>query len=201
MAAAQTKLSVLFVTSEAAPLVKTGGLADVSGSLPGALMYQGLDIRVLMPGYPAVMEGVKAKGRLASFPAIGELPASQLLAGKLPGGVPLLIVDCPQLYNRPGGPYQDTSGKDWPDNALRFGLLSYLAAMLSSVNSPISWKPRVLHCNDWQAGLAPAYLHFMPGREGQERDDGSQPRLSRHLPACHPQSAGSTAVFFQSGRS
>ena len=52
MAAAQPKLSVLFVTSEAAPLVKTGGLADVSGSLPGALMYQGLDIRVLMPGYP-----------------------------------------------------------------------------------------------------------------------------------------------------
>jgi len=167
MAGAQPKLSVLFVTSEAAPLVKTGGLADVSGSLPGALMYQGLDIRVLMPGYPAVMEGVKAKGRLASFPAIGELPASQLLAGKLPGGVPLFIIDCPQLYNRPGGPYQDTSGKDWPDNALRFGLLSYLAAMLSSVNSPISWKPRVLHCNDWQAGLAPAYLHFMPGRKAK----------------------------------
>ena len=59
------------------------------------------------------------------------MPASQLLAGKLPSGVPLLIVDCPQLYDRPGGPYQDTSGNDWPDNALRFGLLSYLAAVLA----------------------------------------------------------------------
>ena len=167
MADAQRKLSILFVTSEAAPLVKTGGLADVSGSLPGALMYQGLDVRVLMPGYPAVMEGVKAKGRVASFPALGELPASQLLAGKLPGGVPLLIVDCPALYARTGGPYQDTTGKDWPDNALRFGLLSYLAAVLSGVNSPISWKPQVLHCNDWQSGLAPVYLHFMPGQKAK----------------------------------
>ena len=76
---ARSKLSALFVTSEAAPLVKTGGLADVSGSLPVALMYQGVDVRVLMPGYPAVMEGVKSKGRLASLPALGELPGSQLL--------------------------------------------------------------------------------------------------------------------------
>src|SRR5574341_1266825 len=133
---AQSKLAVLFVTSEAAPLVKTGGLADVSGSLPVALMHQGVDVRVLMPGYPAVMEGVKSKGRLASLPALGELPASQLLAGKLPGGVPLLIVDCPRLFDRPGGPYQDTTGKDWPDNALRFGLLSYLGAILASAHSP-----------------------------------------------------------------
>jgi starch synthase len=160
---AQTRYSVLFVTSEAAPLVKTGGLADVSGSLPVALMYQGVDVRVLMPGYPAVMEGVKSKGRLATLPALGELPGSQLLAGKLPGGVPLLIADCPRLYDRPGGPYQDTTGKDWPDNELRFGLLSYLAAILSSAHSPISWRPQVLHCQDWQTGLGPAYLHFMPG--------------------------------------
>lgn len=164
---AQPKLTVLFVTSEATPLVKTGGLADVSGSLPVALMHQGVDVRVLMPGYPAVMEGVKSKGRLAALPALGELPASQLLAGKLPGGVPLLIVDCPRLFDRPGGPYQDTTGKDWPDNELRFGLLSYLAAIMASAHSPISWRPQVLHCNDWQAGLAPAYLHFMPGHKAR----------------------------------
>jgi starch synthase len=164
---AHGKLSALFVTSEAAPLVKTGGLADVSGSLPLALMHQGVDVRVLMPGYPAVMEGVKSKGRLSSLPALGELPGSQLLAGKLPGGVPLLIVDCPQLYNRPGGPYQDTAGKDWPDNELRFGLLSYLAAILASAHSPISWRPQVLHCHDWQAGLAPVYLHYMPGEKAR----------------------------------
>ena len=161
------KIPALFVTSEAAPLVKTGGLADVSGSLPVALMHQGVDVRVLMPGYPAVMEGVKSKGRLTSFPALGELPASQVLAGKLPGGVPLLIVDCPRLYERPGGPYQDTTGKDWADNDLRFGLLGYVAAMLSTSQSPVSWRPRILHCNDWQAGLAPAYLRYMPGEHAR----------------------------------
>ena len=165
--AAKRKLSVLFVTSEAAPLVKTGGLADVSGSLPGALMAQGAEVRVLMPGYPAVMEGVKAKGRLAALPPMGELPGCQLLAGKLPGGVPLLIVDCPALYKLPGGPYQDITGKDWADNDLRFGLLCYVAALLSSAHSPISWRPRILHCNDWQSGLAPAYLRFMPGAKAR----------------------------------
>jgi starch synthase len=164
---ATAKIPVLFVASEAAPLVKTGGLADVAGSLPVALMHQGADIRVLMPGYPAVMEGVKSKGRLTAFPALNELPASQVLAGKLPGGVPLLIVDCPPLYQRPGGPYQDTTGKDWADNDLRFGLLGYVAAMLSSAQSPISWRPQILHANDWQAGLAPAYLRFMPGERAR----------------------------------
>jgi len=157
------KLSVLFVTPEVAPLIKTGGLADVSGSLPAALMHAGLEVRVLVPGYKPVLEGVKSKGKLASFPALGEMPASQLLASKLPSGVPLLIVDCPALYDRPGGPYQDNSGNDWSDNAQRFGLLSYLGAVLGGPASPLSWRPRIVHCNDWQSGLAPAYLHFMPG--------------------------------------
>jgi starch synthase len=161
MSNAPGKVSVLFATSEAAPLVKTGGLADVSGALPVALMYQGADVRVLLPGYPAVMDGVKSKGRLAALPALGELPASHVLAGKLPGGVPLLILDCPPLYDRPGGPYQDTTGKDWPDNDLRFGLMCYVASMLASGHSPIGWRPQVLHCNDWQTGLAPAYLRFV----------------------------------------
>jgi starch synthase len=160
---ARAKLPILFVTSEVAPLIKTGGLADVAGSLPAALMHAGLDVRILVPGYRQVMEGVKSRGKLAAFPALGEMPASQVLAGKLANGVPLLIVDCPALYDRPGGPYQDMSGSDWPDNALRFGLLSYLAAILSTPNSPLSWRPRIVHCNDWQTGLAPAYLHFMQG--------------------------------------
>ncbi|MFN0314142.1 MAG: glycogen synthase GlgA [Burkholderiales bacterium] len=158
------KLTVLFVTSEVTPLIKTGGLADVSASLPVALMHSGVDIRVLVPGYPSVIEGIKSKGRLTSFPSIGELPQCQLLAGKLPNGVPALIVDS-TLFNRPGGPYHDANGKDWPDNDLRFGLLSYLGAVLSSSASPISWRPKVVHCNDWQAGLTPAYLQYIPGQK------------------------------------
>ncbi|PWT72402.1 MAG: glycogen synthase GlgA [Proteobacteria bacterium] len=164
---APRKLSVLFATSEVAPLIKTGGLADVAGSLPAALMHAGLDVRVMIPGYKQVLEGVKSKGKLASFPSLGEIPASQVLAGKLSSGVPLLIVDCPQLYDRPGGPYQDTSGNDWTDNPLRFGLLSYVAAMLGGPASPLAWRPRILHCNDWQTGLAPAYLYFMPGEKAR----------------------------------
>ena len=191
--------TVLFVTSEVAPLVKTGGLADVSGSLPTALMYQGVDVRVLMPGYPAVMEGVKSKGRLASLPALGELPGSQLLAGKLPGGVPLLIVDCPRLYERPGGPYQDTTGKDWPDNELRFGLLSYLGAILASAHSPISWRPQVLHAHDWQAGLGPAYLHFMPGEKARSVTTYPQPRLPGAVRPGHLRSARAAAALVVDG--
>jgi starch synthase len=161
------KLSVLFATSEVAPLIKTGGLADVAGSLPAALVQAGLDVRVLVPGYRQLLESVKSRGKLVSFPAIGEMPASQVLAAKLPNGVPLLIVDCPPLYDRPGGPYQDVAGNDWPDNALRFGLLSYLAAVLAGASSPLSWRPRILHCNDWQTGLAPAYLRFMAGEKAR----------------------------------
>jgi len=160
---AAPKLPVLFATSEIAPLVKTGGLADVAGSLPAALMHAGLDVRVLVPGYRQLLDAVKSRGKLTSFPALGEMPASQLLAAKLGNGVPLLIIDCPPLYDRAGGPYQDMSGNDWPDNALRFGLLSYLAAVLASAGSPLSWRPRILHCNDWQTGLAPAYIRFVSG--------------------------------------
>ena len=160
---AAPRLPVLFATSEVAPLVKTGGLADVAGSLPAALMHAGLDVRVLVPGYRQLLDAVKSRGKLTSFPALGEMPASQLLAAKLGNGVPLLIIDCPLLYDRAGGPYQDMSGNDWPDNALRFGLLSYLAAVLASAGSPLSWRPRILHCNDWQTGLAPAYIRFVSG--------------------------------------
>jgi starch synthase len=66
------------------------------------------------------------------------------------------------LFQRNGGPYSDSKGVDWADNALRFGLLSKVAAILGSRQSPLSWIPDVVHCNDWQTGLTPAYLHFDP---------------------------------------
>ena len=78
----------------------------------------------------------------------------------LPSGVPVIVVEHPSLYDRPGGPYQSESGEDWPDNALRFGLLSKVAAILAGASSPLGWRPDILHCHDWQTGLAPAYLRF-----------------------------------------
>ncbi|WP_173982947.1 glycogen synthase GlgA [Magnetospirillum sp. SS-4] len=154
-------MRVLFASSEVFPLIKTGGLADVSGALPAALAEAGADMRILLPGYPQAMDATEAKrevGSLGDPLAIGA--ETRLVSGKLPeSGVPVWLIDCPVLFQRDGGPYQDGHGRDWPDNALRFGLLSRVAAQLCTDGSPAKWRPQILHCNDWQTGLAPAYLH------------------------------------------
>jgi starch synthase len=159
------RLRVLFATSECAPWIKTGGLGDVSAALPAALEADGLDVRVLLPAYRPVLAATAGHRReLATFAATARLPAARLLEVPLPSGVPAWLVDCPALYDRDGGPYQDTaSGSDWPDNALRFALLARIAALLAGESSPLAWRPQALHCNDWQTALAPAYLHFAGG--------------------------------------
>jgi starch synthase len=95
--------------------------------------------------------------RISAFePAVG----ARLLEANLPGGLPLMVLDSPGLFARSGGPYQSGSGEDWPDNAQRFGLLSKVAAILGSSAGALDWRPDIVHCNDWPAGLAAAYLHF-----------------------------------------
>jgi starch synthase len=150
----------LFVASECAPLTKTGGLADVAAALPVALAQLGVDIRVLLPGYGSVLANIADARSIARIPGHGAFPSASLLAAHGPHGERFLILACDALYVRDGGPYQDASGRDWDDNALRFGYLSRVAAMLCSPQSPIDWGYDVLHCNDWQSGLAPAYLHW-----------------------------------------
>ncbi|HEX8011054.1 MAG TPA: glycogen synthase GlgA [Casimicrobiaceae bacterium] len=158
---AKRSLSVLFATSECAPLVKTGGLGDVSAALPAALRRLGIDARVLLPGYREVLAGMPA-GTAHDLPAGGGIAtgATRLIETALPHGVPLIVVDHASAYDRPGGPYQSPAGADWPDNPSRFGLLSNVAAMLAGPASPLAWKPDIIHCNDWQTALAPAYLRF-----------------------------------------
>ncbi len=153
-------MRVLFASSEVFPLIKTGGLADVSGALPAALVAAGVDMRVLLPGYPAAMDAAEGKRQVAGLgDPLGIGAESRLVSARIPGsGVPVWLVDCPALYDRPGGPYQDAAGRDYPDNVLRFGLLSLTAARLCSDDSPLKWRPQVLHANDWQTGLAAAYL-------------------------------------------
>jgi len=158
-------MQVLFVTSEVAPIIKTGGLADVSAALPAALHEMGVDIRVLLPGYPQVIKALPKLQMVADFSVISlagfaSLPPSHLLMGILPSGVPLYIFDCPEMYLRGGGIYLDENGEDWADNAQRFGLFSKIAALLGSADSPLAWKPDIVHCNDWQSGLVPAYLQY-----------------------------------------
>jgi glycogen/starch synthases, ADP-glucose type len=168
-ALANSNPGVLFITPEIYPLNKTGGLGDVSAALPPALRRLKIDVRLLIPGYPRVLSGLKNKQKIAEFRNQFPFPPSTLLSAKLPLGasafLPTFIIDCPVLYNREGGPYVDSAGQDWPDNALRFGLLSKIGAVLASDASPLVWRPRVVHCNDWQSGLVPAYLHFHKGKK------------------------------------
>ncbi len=133
----------------------------MSGALPAALRDIGVDVRVLVPGYNQVMSQTENYKVVAELDISG-FPSSRLLAGEMPNGVPLFVLECPSLYQRDGGPYQTPRGQDWPDNAMRFGLLSKVAAVLGCGESPLAWHPDIVQCNDWQTGLTPAYLHFAP---------------------------------------
>jgi len=148
-------MRLLFVTPECAPLTKTGGLGDVSAALPAALRAQGIDVRVLLPAYQGVS---LPQARECASLRLLQMEARLLEAGEY------LLLDCPALYARPGGPYQDAQGADWPDNALRFGMLSRAAALLVAAGSPLEWRPEIVHCNDWPTALAPVYLHFERSR-------------------------------------
>ena len=153
-------ISVLFVTPEAAPWIKTGGLGDVSAALPNALATMNCEVCVLLPAYRKLQSMLNGAEEMTRIPARAALPAARVMQILLPSGVRLLLLDAPQLYDRPGGPYQDETGKDWADNDLRFGLLSHAAAWISRRGLVDQWQPALLHCHDWQAGLAPVYLRF-----------------------------------------
>jgi len=151
-------MKILFATPECAPYVKTGGLGDVSAALPASLAAQGHDVHILLPAY----KGMKVSGEIGDgveLPPWGPWPAAQLVPVKIASGVTLLLLACPGLYQRPGGPYVDASGRDYHDNALRFGLLSRIAAQLGTVHTPMrGWTADVVHANDWPCGMAPLYL-------------------------------------------
>jgi starch synthase len=153
---------ILMVASEAFPLAKTGGLADVTGALSSALVRRGHDVRLLMPAYRGVARAAEAKPMLELGDPLG-VGETRLSQGRLLDDVPVWLVENPNLYDRPGSPYLDPSGHDWPDNHLRFALLGRVAALLSIAGAPLGWTPDVVHAHDWQAGLAPAYLHWWGG--------------------------------------
>jgi len=150
-------LRVLSVASEVFPLVKTGGLADVAGALPPALAREGIAMRTLVPGYPAVLAAVADAQSVHTFPDMHGGPA-RLLAART-AGLDLFVLDAPHLYARPGNPYVGADGRDWPDNALRFAALAQAAAHIGR-GGVASFAPDVVHAHDWQAGLTPAYLHY-----------------------------------------
>ncbi|MCB1333675.1 MAG: glycogen synthase GlgA [Roseivivax sp.] len=146
---------VLSVTSECVPLVKTGGLADVAGALPGALAAHGVDMRTILPGYPKVLSAQPEAKPVHRFDDLFGGPAA-VLRGTL-GDTVLYILDAPHLYNRSGSIYLGPDGQDWPDNPFRFAALCMAAAVIAT-DGIDGWAPQVLHLHDWQAGLTPVYL-------------------------------------------
>ncbi|MEO8717666.1 MAG: glycogen synthase GlgA [Burkholderiales bacterium] len=155
-------LRVLFVTPELAPWCKVGGLGEISRDLPAALaQHAGCDVRQLVPAYPALRDAFPAAEQLTPLMAFGGRFAPARLMAVFTT-VPTYLVDCPAYFNRPGNAYQSPAGEDWPDNHLRFGLLSHVAALLGSAASPFDWRPDVIHCQDWQSGPVAAYLGQAP---------------------------------------
>jgi starch synthase len=160
-------MKILFVASEAYPLVKTGGLGDVLYSLPHALHDRGADIRLVLPGYRALLrqlEQVRILGWLDVRGDAGMVTARVLEARHPDFAFPLWLVDCPPLFDRAGNPYVDATGQNWPDNAERFTVFSRVAALLAQDALDLGWQPRVVHTHDWQTGLVAAFLAEQPVR-------------------------------------
>ncbi len=153
-------MRILSAASEIFPLVKTGGLADVTGALPAALAGQGIEVLSIVPGYPAVMAALEDPAMLHGYADLFGGKA-KLLRGRAKG-LEIIAVDAPHLYDRPGNPYLGPDGKDWPDNARRFAALSRAAADVASGKVGDDGA-EILHCHDWQAALAPVYVKFNGG--------------------------------------
>jgi starch synthase len=160
-------MRVLYITAELYPWVKSGGLGDVAAALPPALIAEGIDVRLLLPGF---------RGFLDAFPGITDIvrlttpfAGERVRVGlaRLPGTDSLAyLVDHPVFYDRAGSPYQSPDGSDWPDNHRRFGLFGWIAAELARGADP-GWRPDILHGHDWHTGLAPAYLAAWPAPDGR----------------------------------
>jgi starch synthase len=150
-------MQVLAVTPEIFPLIKTGGLADVTGALPIALAKQGIATRTLIPGYPTVLAQVEKSAPLHRYPSMHGGEAT-VFAAKA-AGLDLLVLDAPHLFDRVGGPYGDTKGVDWPDNWRRFAALSFAGADIAA-GAISGYRPDVVHVHDWQAALTLAYMRY-----------------------------------------
>jgi starch synthase len=176
---------VLAVAPELYPLIKTGGLADVTGALPGALAAEGVKVTTLVPGYPEVLAALAKANVDHLYTDLFGGPA-RLLSG-VAAGLDLFVLDAPHLFARAGGPYGDAAAGDWSDNAFRFAALSRVGADLGLGLLP-AYQPAVIHAHDWPAGLTAAYLHYSghprPGTVMTVHNLAFQGRFDRRLMAA-----------------
>ncbi len=143
--------------------VRVGGLAAVSAALPRALRPW-TDIRILLPGYSDVVEQLTHIQIVGHCPSLAEMPPCTLGRASTRDGLPVYVLLCPQLYDRPGNPYGDEQGRDWPDNDIRFARLASAGAELAAGSLDKNWAADLVHANDWQAALVPAYLAWRGSR-------------------------------------
>ena len=156
-------MKVLHVGAEIFPLVKTGGLADVLGALPQALIATGADVRLLLPGLPAIVDAVLHQKTVCEIGPCFGAPRVTLRLGRMPySKVPVYVVDAPYRYRRAGSPYQSSDGSEWTDNVQRFALLGWVGALLAAGELDRSWAPDVVHAHDWHAAMSCAYIAAHP---------------------------------------
>ncbi|SPY78983.1 glycogen synthase GlgA [Providencia rustigianii] len=147
-------MRILHACSELFPLLKTGGLADVLGALPQAQIAEGADVRLVLPGFPALLDAIQ-------HTLVGQV--FDTFAGQVAlrfgtcDGVGIYLIDAPHLYQRAGSPYHNDELHDYADNYLRFALLGWIASELACGLDP-QWRAEIVHAHDWHAGLTAAYL-------------------------------------------
>jgi len=152
-------MRILFVSSEIYPLVKTGGLADVSAALPQALAALGVEVHLIMPGYPGALAAAADKTLQAEIRDLAGQAVTRLFVARMPDSkLPVWLVDCPSLFDRDGTPYQDRHGCDYADNAERFTHFTRVAAKIATGELVPGWRADVVHANDWHTGLLPLFL-------------------------------------------
>jgi starch synthase len=150
-------MRILFATPEFEDFVRVGGLATVSAALSRTLRDQH-DVRVILPGFPAVLKGLTRLSPVTTCGPLGDMPACAILRGQTADGLKIYVVRCAELYERTGTPYADSHGTDWPDNDVRFARFASAAAELAAGRLDSTWHADVVHANDWQTALVPAYL-------------------------------------------
>ena len=172
-------MKILFASSEAHPLIKTGGLADVAGSLPRAVLNQRQDIRLVIPAYRVVLQQADNLQLAAHLELAGVSDPVRILSGRLPGSnVRLYLVDSPRHFDRAGNPYTRDDGTEWPDNAERFTVFCRAIHAIATNASGLNWQPDIVHCNECQrTRLAARYrplqrLADRPGAGHAERKHG-----------------------------
>ncbi|HEY3248160.1 MAG TPA: glycogen synthase GlgA [bacterium] len=147
-------MRILFCTSEAVPFAKTGGLADVSGALPGALAAAGCDVRVVLPRYGSIStSALTHAGRIDAEVAGTRLDAGVFEARLGDSDVPVWLIDRPDYFDRPG--LYGEGGADYADNLARF---TFLCRAILAWSTAQPWRPDVIHCNDWQTALVPVLI-------------------------------------------